>query len=77
MEPDSEKILVKGNEAIAMAAIDSGCLLYFGYPITPQNDIPEYLSKHLPPLGGELSRLKARLLQSIYSWGPQPPEQGP
>ena len=48
----SEKILIKGNEAIAMAAIDAGCLLYFGYPITPQNDIPEYLSKHLPPLGG-------------------------
>ncbi len=35
-----------------MAAIDAGCLLYFGYPITPQNEIPEYLSKHLPPLGG-------------------------
>ena len=47
-----EKTLAKGNEAIAMAAIDAGCLLYFGYPITPQNDIPEYLSKHLPPLGG-------------------------
>ncbi len=35
-----------------MAAIDAGCLLYFGYPITPQNEIPEYLSKHLPLLGG-------------------------
>jgi 2-oxoglutarate/2-oxoacid ferredoxin oxidoreductase subunit alpha len=49
---EPEKMLAKGNEAIAMAAIDSGCLLYFGYPITPQNDIPEYLSKHLPALGG-------------------------
>lgn len=49
---NSEKILIKGNEAIAMAAIDAGCLLYFGYPITPQNEIPEYLSKHLPLLGG-------------------------
>jgi len=48
----SEKILAKGNEAIAMAAIDAGCLLYFGYPITPQNDIPEFLSKELPALGG-------------------------
>jgi 2-oxoglutarate ferredoxin oxidoreductase subunit alpha len=48
----SEKILAKGNEAIAMAAIDAGCLLYFGYPITPQNDIPEFLSKELPTLGG-------------------------
>ena len=49
---EPEKMLAKGNEAIAMAAIDAGCLLYFGYPITPQNDIPEYLSKHLPALGG-------------------------
>ena len=52
MDQEPEKILAKGNEAIAMAAIDSGCLLYFGYPITPQNDIPEYFSKHLPALGG-------------------------
>jgi 2-oxoglutarate ferredoxin oxidoreductase subunit alpha len=47
-----EKILVRGNEAVAMGAIDAGCLLFFGYPITPQNEIPEYLSKHLPALGG-------------------------
>jgi 2-oxoglutarate ferredoxin oxidoreductase subunit alpha len=56
-----EKILVKGNEAIAMAAIDSGCLLYFGYPITPQNDIPEYLSKHLPALGGEFIQAESEI----------------
>ncbi|MFU8793252.1 MAG: 3-methyl-2-oxobutanoate dehydrogenase subunit VorB [Acholeplasmataceae bacterium] len=41
------KKLVKGNEAIAMAAIDAGLDAYFGYPITPQNEVPEYLSKHL------------------------------
>jgi pyruvate/2-oxoacid:ferredoxin oxidoreductase alpha subunit len=35
MNQNSEKMLAKGNEAIAMAAIDSECLLYFGYPITP------------------------------------------
>jgi 2-oxoglutarate ferredoxin oxidoreductase subunit alpha len=58
---DSEKILAKGNEAIAMAAIDSGCLLYFGYPITPQNDIPEYLSKHLPTLGGEFIQAESEI----------------
>ncbi len=61
MDQHSEKILVKGNEAIAMAAIDSGCLLYFGYPITPQNDIPEYLSKHLPPLGGEFIQAESEI----------------
>lgn len=58
---EPEKILAKGNEAIAMAAIDSGCLLYFGYPITPQNDIPEYLSKHLPPLGGEFIQAESEI----------------
>lgn len=61
MDQNPEKILVKGNEAIAMAAIDSGCLLYFGYPITPQNDIPEYLSKHLPPLGGEFIQAESEI----------------
>lgn len=61
MDQHSEKILAKGNEAIAMAAIDSGCLLYFGYPITPQNDIPEYLSKHLPALGGEFIQAESEI----------------
>ena len=58
---EPEKILAKGNEAIAMAAIDSGCLLYFGYPITPQNDIPEYLSKHLPAMGGEFIQAESEI----------------
>ena len=53
--------LVKGNEAVAMAAIDAGCLLYFGYPITPQNEIPEYLSKHLPKLGGEFIQAESEV----------------
>ena len=48
----AKKLLLKGNEAIAMGAIDAGCRYYFGYPITPQNDIPEYLSQHLPEVGG-------------------------
>jgi 2-oxoglutarate ferredoxin oxidoreductase subunit alpha len=61
MDRQSEKLFAKGNEAIAMAAIDSGCLLYFGYPITPQNDIPEYLSKHLPPLGGEFIQAESEI----------------
>src|SRR3972149_5022718 len=56
-----EKILAKGNEAIAMGAIDSGCLLYFGYPITPQNDIPEFLSKHLPAMGGEFIQAESEI----------------
>lgn len=46
------KQLMKGNEAIAEAAIRGGCRAFFGYPITPQNEIPEYLSFRLPQLGG-------------------------
>jgi len=56
-----ERELVKGNEAQAMGAIDAGCLLYFGYPITPQNEIPEYLSKHLPRLGGEFIQAESEI----------------
>ncbi|KRT74630.1 MAG: pyruvate flavodoxin/ferredoxin oxidoreductase domain-containing protein [Deltaproteobacteria bacterium CSP1-8] len=44
--------LMKGNEAICVGAIAAGCRFYYGYPITPQNDIPEYMSAHLPPIGG-------------------------
>ena len=58
---EPERILAKGNEAIAMAAMDSGCFLYFGYPITPQNDIPEFLSKHLPALGGEFIQAESEI----------------
>ncbi len=46
------KVLMKGNEAIAAAAINAGCRFFFGYPITPQNEIPEYMSRELPKVGG-------------------------
>ena len=48
----ARRVLIKGNEAIAMGAIEAGCRFYFGYPITPQNDIPEYMSATLPKVGG-------------------------
>ncbi len=60
-DQSSEKLLAKGNEAIAMAALDAGCRLYFGYPITPQSDIPEFLSKHLPKLGGEFIQAESEI----------------
>ena len=47
-----KKIFLKGNEAICLGAIAAGCRHYYGYPITPQNDIPEYMAAHLPALGG-------------------------
>ncbi len=61
MNQNPEKILVRGNEAIAMGAIDAGCRFFFGYPITPQNEIPEYLSQHLPPLGGEFIQAESEI----------------
>ncbi len=45
------KVLYKGNEAIAQAAINAGCMCYFGYPITPQSEIGEYMSAKLPAMG--------------------------
>lgn len=46
------KVFMKGNEAIAEAAVRGGCRFFAGYPITPQNEIPEYLSWRLPEVGG-------------------------
>lgn len=46
------KVLMKGNEAVGAAAIEAGCRYFFGYPITPQNEIPEYMSRELPKVGG-------------------------
>ncbi|HVJ48420.1 3-methyl-2-oxobutanoate dehydrogenase subunit VorB [Desulfitobacterium sp.] len=46
------KVLMKGNEALAEAAVRAGCRYFFGYPITPQNEIPQYLAWRLPEEGG-------------------------
>ena len=48
----SEKVLMKGNEAIAEAAIQAGCHHYFGYPITPQTEVAAYMAKRMPKIGG-------------------------
>lgn len=47
-----ERILMKGNEAIGEAAIQAGCHYFFGYPITPQNELPAYMARRLPKIGG-------------------------
>ncbi len=48
----TKRLFVRGNEAICLGAIEAGCRYYFGYPITPQNDIPEFMSRELPKLNG-------------------------
>ena len=47
-----EKVLMKGNEAIAEAALRAGCRCYFGYPITPQTEVAHYMAKRMDKLGG-------------------------
>ncbi|MHB8918719.1 MAG: 3-methyl-2-oxobutanoate dehydrogenase subunit VorB [Desulfocucumaceae bacterium] len=46
------KILMKGNEAIGEGAVRAGCRYFFGYPITPQSELPHYLAKRMPEVGG-------------------------
>jgi len=46
------KQMMKGNEALAEAAVRAGCRFYFGYPITPQTELMEYLARRLPEVGG-------------------------
>ncbi len=48
----SEKVLMKGNEALAEAAICAGCRNFFGYPITPQTEVAAYMAKRMPKVGG-------------------------
>ncbi|MHC1791746.1 3-methyl-2-oxobutanoate dehydrogenase subunit VorB [Solidesulfovibrio sp.] len=57
----AKRIFIKGNEAIAQGALDAGCRCYFGYPITPQNDIPEMLSAAMPAAGGEFVQAESEV----------------
>lgn len=55
------KVLMKGNEAVAKAAIEAGCNFFAGYPITPQNEIPEYMSRELPLRGGAFVQAESEI----------------
>ena len=57
----SEKVLMKGNEAFAEAVIRGGVRFYFGYPITPQSEIPEFMSRELPKWGGKFLQAESEL----------------
>ncbi|OQA65592.1 MAG: 2-oxoglutarate oxidoreductase subunit KorA [Firmicutes bacterium ADurb.Bin262] len=48
----AQRVLMKGNEALAQAAIDAGCRCFFGYPITPQTELAAYMAKQMPKVGG-------------------------
>ncbi|MBN1335505.1 MAG: 3-methyl-2-oxobutanoate dehydrogenase subunit VorB [Deltaproteobacteria bacterium] len=64
-----EKILMKGSEAIAEAAVRAGCKLFFGYPITPQNEVPEYMSKRLFEVGGQFVQAESEVAASNMCYG--------
>ena len=61
MSAATERVLIKGNEAVAFGAIDAGCRCYFGYPITPQNEVPESLSSLLPEVGGQFVQAESEV----------------
>ena len=67
----SEKVLMKGNEAFAEAVIRGGVRFYFGYPITPQSEIPEYMSRELPKRGGTFLQAESELgaINAAYGAG--------
>lgn len=60
---------MKGCEAIGEAAVQAGCRLFFGYPITPQNEIPEYLSRRLPQVGGTFVQAESEVAASNMIYG--------
>ena len=57
----AEKVLMKGNEAIAEAALMAGCRHYFGYPITPQTELTAYMAKRLPKMNGVFLQAESEL----------------
>ncbi len=57
----TDKVLMKGNEAIAEAAIAAGCRHYFGYPITPQTEVAAYMSKRMPKIGGTFLQAESEI----------------
>jgi len=63
------KKLMKGCEAIGEAAIQAGCRLFFGYPITPQNEIPEYMAARLPQVGGTFVQAESEVAASNMIYG--------
>jgi 2-oxoglutarate/2-oxoacid ferredoxin oxidoreductase subunit alpha len=64
-----ETVFIKGNHAVVEAALDAGCRFYAGYPITPQNEIPEYMSKRMPEAGGTFIQAESELISINLVFG--------
>jgi hypothetical protein len=76
----AERLLMKGNEVIAEAAIRAGCRHYFGYPITPQTEIAHYMAKRMPEIGGKFIQAESEVAAINMVYGAagarRKPEQG-
>jgi len=62
-------LLMKGNEAIAEAAIQAGCRLFYGYPITPSTEIPEYMAKKMKAVGGTYLQAESEVAAIYMVYG--------
>jgi len=65
----SERMLVSGNEAIGWGAVTAGCRHFFGYPITPQNEITEWFARELPKMGGVFVQAEAECASVAMLFG--------
>ena len=65
----SERVLMKGNEALAEAAIRAGCRHFFGYPITPQTELAAYMSKVMPKIGGTYLQAESEIAAVVAKNG--------
>ena len=67
----SNKVLMKGNEALAEAAIRAGCRHFFGYPITPQTEVSAYMAKKMPKIGGTFLQAESEVsaINMVYGAG--------
>jgi len=67
----SDKVLMKGNEALAEAAIRAGCRHFFGYPITPQTEVSAYMAKKMPKIGGVFLQAESEVaaINMVYGAG--------
>ena len=65
----AEKIFMKGCEAVAETAVRAGCRFFAGYPITPQNDVPEYFARRMPQVGGVFIQGESEVASANMAYG--------
>jgi len=66
---EATRVLITGNEAIGWGAIYAGCIHYFGYPITPQNELTEFFARELPKIGGEFIQAESEFAAISMVYG--------